>query len=236
MARYCYVSRVLPGKSDIIRSHWKNKCAHPDPDGGPFWRSLSMTGFECWLQTTPKGDFMIHCLEGESLDSIFTGLRQGIRSGVSFALKLNDYYKDVFGKDYTKEEVYPKIDLMSDIALEGHSQPSLIRKGYVFPLLPHKLAEHKKFKQEVMGSKKSRHEASMKAFGVVRLTTWLQQMPDSHCVVVYSERHANLNSPAERLAQGSNCPEWKEISAILQDHTGLSYNDLSPDIEQLSLR
>lgn len=85
-----------------------------------------------------------------------------------------------------------------------------------------------------MSSQKARHEGSMAAFGVVRLTTWLQKTSKGNFVVVYSERHADEDSSEARLEKGKNSKEWKDISAILLDHTGLSYQQLSPQIEHLS--
>jgi hypothetical protein len=94
MGRFCYCSPILPGKTEAIREHWKDK-TEPEEDGGSFWRHLKMTGFECWLQ----GDFMIHCLEGESLQQIFKGLREQIALENRMALNLQKFYLNVLGKE-----------------------------------------------------------------------------------------------------------------------------------------
>ncbi len=236
MPRYCYYSVILQGKQDAVRDHWfKKKIDHnkaTQESETQFWNALRMTGFESWLQTS--SNLMIHCLEGESWEQIFKGLREQIRAGNSVASKLHAFYKEVLGKDYSLQETEPKIEKLFDIELAPFV-PGNIKKGFVYPLLPDKEQEHRKFRSESMGLKRSRHEASMRAFGVSRLSTWLQSTPEGKYIVVYSERQANCpKTPEERLARGNESQEWQEIAVELMDHTGLSYQDLSPDVVWLT--
>ncbi len=234
MGRFCYCSSILPGKADQVREHWKNKPKNTDPqEEEQFWNHLGMTGFESWLQQTPHGDFMIHCLEGKSLGQIFKGLREQIADGNQIALSLQSFYLNVLGKDYALLDVEPKIELLSDIELPRPS--SFMKRSFFFPLLPHKEAAHRRFRQEIMGRKRARHEAFMKAFGVSRLSTYLQSVGDTKYIVIYTENHINTPSKSlERLDAGKNSPEWQENSKELMDHTGLSYEELSPDVEWLT--
>lgn len=237
MGRFCYCSKVLQGKTELVREHWKtkksNKTVYDQDVEENFWRHLKMTGFESWLQKTPKGDFIIHCLEGESLNQIFKGLREQIASGNDIALHLQSFYQSALGKDYSKTEVEPKIENLLDISLPRPS--SYIKRGFFFPFLPHMEEEHRQFRHEAMGNKRLRHEASMKAFGVFRLSTWLQSTPDGKYIIVYTERHIGTpESATSRIAQGQNSAEWQEISAILMRHTGLNMEGLSPEVEWLT--
>jgi hypothetical protein len=75
----------------------------------------------------------------------------------------------------------------------------------------------------------------MQAFGVSRLSTWLQTTPSHKYIVVYTERHADTPTTAPaRLHQGQHSPEWQEIAASLMQHTGLTLGELSPDVEWLT--
>lgn len=38
----------------------------------------------------------------------------------------------------------------------------------------------------------------------------------------------------ERYAKGKNSPEWQDVSKVLIDHTGLAYENLSPNVEWLT--
>lgn len=237
MGRWCYCSKVLPGKTDLIREHWKNKAIQGDlynqEDEEKFWKHLGMTGFDCWLQATAKGDFIIHCLEGVSLGQIFKGLREQIASGNPIALKLQNFYLTVLGKDYILLKAEPSIEALLDISLPTSTDS--IKRAFLYPLLPHKEEEHRHFRQQAMGEKRGRHEAMMRAFGVTRLTSWLQTISNEKCIIVYTERHINTpQNSTSRLKQGQDSPEWQEIACDLSNHTGLKMDELSPDVEWLT--
>lgn len=231
MPRFCYCSKVLPGKADTIRDHWKHKTANTKEDT-QFWQEVQLTGFHAWLQPASQGDFMIHCLEGESLEGIFTNLRSLISQKNSFAMRLWSYYKDVLGRDYSEVSSQPTIECLLDVALPCNTP--IVKKAFMYPLLPEKVEAHREFRSDASGPGKKRHEASMSAFGVSRLTMWLQTAPIGPYCIVYTERTPNPEqNPQKRLEAGST-PEWQEIAAILQDHTGLSYQELSPNVEWLT--
>ncbi len=231
MPRFCYCSKVLPGKAEAIRDHWKHKAKSSDEDGA-FWEKVALTGFHAWLQPAFQGDFMIHCLEGDSLESVFTNLRELILQKNSFAIRLWSYYKEVLGRDYSELSSQPTIESLLDVALPC-STP-IVKKAFIYPLLPEKVEAHRKFRMEASSARKSRHEASMSAFRVSRLSVWLQTAPIGPYCIVYTERAPNLEQSAEKRLEAGTTPEWQEIAAILQEHTGLSYKELSPNVEWLT--
>jgi hypothetical protein len=238
MGRFCYCSKVLPGKSATVKLHWKNKEASKDTstkkNEALFWNHLKMTGFESWLQPTPHGDFIIHCLEGESLEQIFKGLREQIASGNPIAVNLRNFYLDVLGKDYAQPESQPQIEHLLDISLPEKSAP-LNKRGFIFPLLAHQEEAHRRFRKEAMGEKRGRHEASIKAFGVTLMSSWLQNIQGEKYIIVYTEgalRSPNISTV--RLQPGESSPAWKEVSEALMSHTGLKAHELSPEVEWLT--
>jgi len=237
MGRWCYCSKVLPGKTNQIREHWKSKEIQQDvynqEDEERFWEHLRMTGFDSWLQSTPNGDFMLHCLEGDSLGQIFKGLREQIETRNPIALKLQHFYLTVLGKDYSLSDAAPSIEGLVDISLPSSTE--YIKRAFLYPLLPRKEGEHRYFSQQAMGEKRGRHEAMMCAFGVSHLSTWLQTTSHGKYVVVYTERHINTpQNPNSRLEQGQDSAEWSEIASDLTSHTGLKMDELSPDVEWLT--
>lgn len=233
MARFCYCSQILSGKTRTMRDYWRHKPKEDCAQVAAFWEPLKMTGFRCWLQQVPEGDFFIHCLEGESLQQIFKGHREQIALGDPLAVAVQELYRETLGKDYALPSSEPKIECLLDISLSSSvTQP--IRRGFVYPLLPEKEEAHRRFRQESMGVKRERHKASMRAFGMSRLTSWLQECGDRKYIVVYSESIVRVpQSSSGRLELGKNNPEWREIAANLIDQSGLSYNQLSPDVEWL---
>ena len=227
MGRFCYCSKVLPQKSEVIRTRKAHKESHPEEED-TFWSALNMTGFSSWLQPTPEGDYMIHCLEGESLEGIFKGLREQIQKEHPIAMNLHAHYLDVLGKDYSLYSAEPQIECLLDMKLPTSKKPAHT-KGFLYPLLPHKEESHRKFREESNKEKKGRHMASLAAFGVTRLTSWLQTTNHGKYIICYSER----DHEGERCQQGLESPDWQEISQLLQDQTGLTQQDLSPLVERL---
>lgn len=176
---------------------------------------------------------MIHCLEGPSLQHIFEGLKDQIAARNPIALKLQAFYLDVLGKNYAHKSAEPDIDCVFDISLAPFSS-RCIKKGFIYPLLSHKEKEYRKFCEESRESKKTLQEVALRAFHVSHLTTWVQYTAHEKYIVCYSERQINPPTAGERLAQGKDSPEWKEISKELMECTGLNYADLSPDVQWLT--
>ena len=229
MGRYCYCSKVLPGKTATIKEHWQNKgdqTAEVHAEEIAFFNAIKLTSFDSWIQPTAQGDFMIHCLEGPSLQEIFKGLREQIAIKNPVALKLHAFYLDVLGKDYSLLETEPKIELLMDLSLPSARVHAKCKWGHCYPLLTDKEQEHRQFRKEAMGTKKTRHEATMRAFGSTRLSVWLQHTPNGKYIIGYNE--------AGDKKQGQDSEGWKDISAILMDHTGLPFDQLSPTLEWLT--
>lgn len=239
MGRFCYCSKILPGKTETVRQHWKNKRSakklYTEEAEQLFWDHLSMTGFESWLQPTPQGDYMIHCLEGESLQKIFKGLREEIAANNPIALNLRNFYLEVLGKDYALPNAEPHLEHLLDISLPTNS-PIIHKRAFFSPLLPHQEEAHRRFREESMTDKRSRHEESLEAFGLSHLSGWIQSTHGQKYIINYSEGPIKLPAtPEERLRLGEKCPAWKEISTILMTHTGLKPHELSPQVEWLTV-
>lgn len=202
MGRWCFCSPVSPGKADLIRNQWKEKVSPPQD---------VMTGFEIWLQPTSHGDFIIHCVEGESLAQIIELLR-------------GQYYLP---------EVEPHIERLLNISLPTNSKS--VKRSFLYPLLPGKEEQYRRFTARAMGEKKGLHETMMRAFGVSQLTIWVQTTPNGCYIIVYSERHINTpTTPQSRLEQGKGSDAWHEIATSLITYTGLTLHELSPDVEWLT--
>lgn len=233
MARFCYCSKILPGKETVVKKHWEKNKEKAGPNSEKyeeeFWEAIGMTGFESWLQETSEGSFYIHCLEGQSLERIFTELPRQIGKKNPCALKLQSFYQEALGKDYRDSQSKPQIEPAFDLSLPQKKE-TLEKKGFVYPLLLEKESDYRKFCQESMGSKRRRHEAFMEAFDVFRLSTWIQTIEEKRYIVVYSERKEFIGTPEVRLARGEECLEWLEIAQNLREFTGLSYLELSPDV------
>jgi hypothetical protein len=238
MTRYCYCSKVLPGKEDTVRNHWKNKgdSWHEDEDsaGNRLWSATKQTDFQSWLQLTDYGNFYLHYLDAASFQGIFQGLREQIVAGNECALSVHSFYKEAFGKDYLDPSTEPRIECLLDISLPTVDSPNLLRRAFCWPLLDDKEEAHRHFREECRGVKRVRHEASMSAFGVSQLSSWLQTTAEGKFIITYSESLEPEKYYNQKAVLGIDSPEYQEISAILREHTGLSSEQLLPGIEWLT--
>lgn len=231
--RICYCSTPFPEKIDALRAYFASKAVQNHPavsnSAFEFWNALQMVGFDCWLQ--PRNNLLLHCLEGKSLRKVFEKLREQINCGNNFAIQLHSFCLDIFGEDYKDPLAEPQIECLLDITLP-RTGAKIVKKCFAYPLLPHKEEEHRAFRRESMSKMKSRHEASMKAFGVAHLSSWLQNRSSGKFIICYSEHQTD---PEQKLKLGNSSPEWMEIAKILMDQTGLNIEELTPEIEKLTM-
>ncbi|MGE0383065.1 MAG: hypothetical protein AB7O90_19725 [Hyphomicrobium sp.] len=178
-----------------------------------------MTGFEAWLQ----GERLIHCLEGGSAQRIFSGLRDQIAHKNPIALKLQAFYQEVLGKDYSLPSVTPTIECLADLTRPGGA--TQLKRGRCFPLLADKVEAHRAF--SAAGDREW-----LEPFGITRYTQWLQKSDEGHFLIVYTE-HDRLLGP-DRLKEAGAYPAWRRASSLFSHHTGLPEDQLSPDIEWLT--
>lgn len=206
MNRFCYCSRVLPGKEDLLRKYWSRK-----EDDEHFWDALQMTGFAAWLQ----GDRLIHCLEGASLEGIFSGLREQIPKKDPVALRFHAFYLEVLGKDYSDPSAQPQIECLMDVERPGGEVVE--KRGRCFPLRPEKEQAVREFKRTDW----------LHLFSITRYTKWLQQTPEGPILITYTEH----DGPRPKAPES---PLWKEVAEAFSDATGLSAKELVPQVERLT--
>ncbi len=59
--------------------------------------------------------------------------------------------------------------------------------GFVVPIPPGKVEEHRQLDEELMGSRREEFQASRKRLGIHRESAWHQETPDGTVAVVYIE-------------------------------------------------
>jgi hypothetical protein len=199
MKRFCYCSKVLPGCSDAVRAHWKNKPASREIDlqEEAFWDHLKMTGFDSWLQKRADGDWIVHCLEGQALELIFKGLREKIAAQNPVACSLQKFYKDVLGKEYASVEAEPQLELLFDL---GFDSPQGMKQAFFFSI---DTTFQKPGPLEI--------KICMEQYDLFHLSSWLQTTADQKYCIVYLQSRFFLDS-LEGLAQKMGCSLSETIS------------------------
>ena len=59
--------------------------------------------------------------------------------------------------------------------------------GFVAPILPGKVEEHRHLAEEIMSSRRAEYQESRKRLGIHRESAWHQETPDGTVAVVYIE-------------------------------------------------
>jgi hypothetical protein len=241
MPKFVYASPVLPGKTHLIEQVYAYKAAHPDQDSTSrdLNSAIGLEGCQAWLQRTSTRDFFIHGIETRNLEELFSRLQEQIHIGQSKAQWLRDFYLDIFGKDYSHPTATP--DLEQLISIDNPSgtiaQPHAFTRGFVFPVRPNKVHDHREFSRQCMGEYRFRLLDTCRQFGITKLVHYLQKTPHQDYLVCYEERDVLTPEQEQKLtAARATSPSWQWFSSVLSAHTGVSVQNLEPRIEPLTIQ
>ncbi len=238
MPRYVYASQILPGKADLVTQVYRQKREHPElvQEGDGFRQAIGLTGWDSWIHHSHRGDFFIHGLECNDLEELFTNLQQQIHEGHPRALWLKDFYLDILGKDYSHPSATPEVEpvLNLDIPGELNQQRPIVSRGFVYPLLPTKVNEHREFCRQCAGEHRMRVQDSCQQFGIVKHQKYIQKTPHQDYVVIYQEKVAWTPEEEKQVSEkAEQNPSWRWVSDVLRKHTGLKQEQLNPRVEPL---
>lgn len=239
MPKFLYASPVLPGKTELIRQVYAHKKEHPELDKETlqFNQLIGLDSWQAWLHRTPTRDFFIHGIEATSLEEFFNHLQEQIQAGHTRALWLRDFYLDVFGKDYAHYSAIPDVETLYSMEVPqapGTDQSEIYSRGFVYPVRPNKVHEHREFCRQCVGEYRYRWQEACRQFGIVRAAKYLQKTPHQDYIVIYQERVPLTAEQEERLKSGPTNPSWQWLSSVLSAHTGIPQAQLEPKIEPLT--
>jgi hypothetical protein len=220
MERFCYATRLLPGKGKLVRDFFRGVTAETKHR---FWEAIGIERFTGWLQ----GDYLIRCIEGADVVAAHERMRHLISEGNEFALQLQQLYRDAAGIDYADPSIVPELECTMDFELPGDV---VFERAFFLPLRPEKEQAHLEFCDRIAAE--GTMKPIMEAFGTVRLTEWLQKSGGEMMLVTYAAYgRAPEGTSEERIEALDKIPGWKEVSDEIKDHTGL--DQLSPDVESI---
>lgn len=98
--------------------------------------------------------------------------------------------------------------------------------GFVVPILPGKVDEHRQLDEELMGSRYTEYQESRKRLGIRREAAWHQEMPNGTVAVVYIE----ADDPGAAMAGmgSSEEPFDRWFRERIQDIFGLDLSQPAP--------
>ncbi len=239
MPRFLYASPILPGKTELVRQVYAQKREHPEfeKNAQNFNTLIGLDRWQCWLQHTPTRDYFIHCIETRSLEELFAKLQEQIQSGHPQAQWLRDFYLDAFGKDYAHPSAVPDIEPLFNMEIPSQDieQGDIFSRGFVYPLRPNKVQEHREFCRQAQGEYRMRMHDACRQFQITKVNRFLHKTPHQDYLVLYQE-YIPFTPEQDEQAQKArkNNPSWQWLSDILIAHTGLTLEQLEPKIEALT--
>ncbi len=239
MAIFAYASPILPGRTPLVRERYKQKIAEEslpqvDAERIRFWGLLGLKGWSCFLQRLRERDYFIHCLEGDSLESIIGNLRELIEQGHPFAIGLHDFYREALGKDYLDPDSMPCMEQIFNLELpqEGDHRLPCHKRAFIYPLLSNQREEQKRYSAQAKeGGGAKEFFAS---YRVRRMAKWIQTLGHMEVIVYYQEMELPSHQVALRHLALREAPWYKRATDELIAQTGLTFEELTPHLEQLS--
>ncbi len=239
MPRFVYASPILPGKTDLLRQVLIQKRERPEleKDSEGFNELIGLEKWQGWLQRTPGRDYLIHSLDTISLEELFSKLHDQIKVGNPRAQWLRDLYLDTLGKDYAHSSAMPELELLfsTDIPTQDLEQGEVLSQAFLYPLRPNKTMEHREFCRQCIGEYRFRYQDAARQFGITRASRYLQKAPHQDYLLIY---HEHVPFTLEQENQASKAreqnPSWQWLASHLMAHTGLTMEQLKPDLEPLS--
>ncbi|MDP1835170.1 MAG: hypothetical protein Q8K75_04490 [Chlamydiales bacterium] len=239
MPRFVYASPILPGKSELVRHVYAHMKEHPelDRDTQQFNQLVGLDSWQSWLQKTPSRDYFIHAMEAKSVEDLFNKLQEQILPGHPRAQWLRDFYLDILGKDYAHYSAMPDIELLIDIDIPiMHADQSEIQsRAFVWPIRPNRLHDHREFCRQCAGEYRYRVHDALRQFGITKSVRYLQKTSHQDYLVVYQEllvRTPELEVQMRKADQSN--PSWLWLSSVLSAHTGLTSEQLTPQVTSLT--
>lgn len=236
MTRFVYASAILPGKVDYVRLAYQKKNENPQQHESDesFRQAIGLEGWKAWIQEIRQRHFFIHCIETSNFDKLFDSLIDQIeQSKHPKANWIHEFYLDVLGKDYRDITAKPHLEPLFDMEIDPFNDGiPTVAEGYMYPLIPNRVAAHREFNHQLMGEFRVRVQEAYRPFGVKRLSHWIQKTPMQDFVVVYRERKQLSHKPSPKEVAATN-QAYRWITENFIDHTGITLDELEPVVEPL---
>lgn len=239
MPKFIYANPIIPGKAQVLRYVYRQKRENPQlvHDEVSFRQALGLEECQSWLQKTQRGDFFIHYLETSGLEVFFNNLQSLIKQEHPKALWLRDFLLEVLGRDYNDLSAIPRLVQLFELTLTDPipMRGEIISQGYLFPLLPKKLDAYREFCRQISGEHKARIEEACRHLHISKMSAFLQSAIGHDYIVIYREKVLLPQEQATRPHEvRASSPAYQWISNQLMELTGLTFDQLEPNIEYLS--
>jgi len=249
MSRFVFVNSILPGKTEKVKEIFKEIKDNVDhrqelQDRADAHNIMGISLLNAWVQHTPKGDLLIQCYEGSSPEIVLGVLRAGIEAKAPLALRERDFHLAVTGEDFSDPASTPKITEVMSLEFPANRWKSdkHFSIGFAHPLLKGKTEAHEKFCAQEKGKDFEKISKLLKSYDITTFIKFIQKTPEQDYIVYYCEFPERVyervfNSSDKHLRAENKdlaySEEWKWIAKTLQEHTGLTAEQLFPDIESL---
>ncbi len=194
----CFILPILPHKIGNVRDFWDDVSEKFRGDTEDQLKGVGVKRLLAFLQVIPyTGDFLVIYME--SSDSLDKTLSEMFSTDTECSKYLADQFKDFTGVDMSKEENYPKLQMLMDWkdTHEYLEEKTMLQQPWAFtmPLKAGETEDFLKLMKEVSQTRMGDVENMLRHHDIVRSLAYLQRTSRGDFIV----RHILASNPLDDL-------------------------------------
>ncbi len=200
-----------------------------------FQQALEIERWQIWIQNGPAQEhFCIQAIECQNPLTFFMAFKHQVEDQNRYALWLHHLFQTFFGAEYSFFQPTLKIEQVLHLPIDQHMSKEY-DFCYMLPLLSHKIDDHKEYCRAAMNEKREPTIKACQAFGMIEMTKWIQQSNDRNYVLYYQKMRQPIETSRQAFLALKDQPKALQATQTLREQTGLTFEELSPEIRCLSL-
>lgn len=223
---FVFMTPISHGKTNLIRDEVET-LSYPN---------LGISNYYRWIQKIHNQDFLIHFIKGKRAQKFFQIIQEKIEENDPIAIKLNEIYFDALHIDLKEGSFLPDLYELTEVLDMGIEQEeeSLIKEYcFIYPILPHKKEKILKMYQDVAEYHDEQIQDIYRYRGISKIRFWIQETDGQSFLVVYQEIIGPVNEARKKFLSSKNEELSHAKTKEFVDVTGLSYEELLPQLESL---
>lgn len=226
-----FATPIMNGKADLLTDF---PCSQVEES--QLLSDIGISKYCRWVQNIRGEKLLIHLIEGENPSKSFEALREKTIQGDPTAIKFQNLYLEVLGKDLGKKEFLPKtVELTEMLSVDIENSHSFTKEYcFVYPLI-----SSKKDKLLYLFREKEIYDSEMfqnirKFRGVAKQQLWIQESEDNSYIVMYQEIAGPVSDSRDKFLNSKEDSLSNFLAMEFSDISGLSYEELLPKLESLA--
>jgi hypothetical protein len=199
-------------------------------------RALELNCWQIWIQEGPGNEhFCIQYIECQNPSELIKAVKEQTIVHNRYTTRLQHIFQTYLAADYSLKQPVFKIEMLLELPISTSHCSQTYHFCYMLPLLPDQLEEHREYCRAAMNENRKLTIAACQAFGMVHLKKWIQISDNRNYVLYYQEMTQPHEKAREAFLTLKNNPKALQATQTLRNHTGLSFEELSPRVTCIDL-